>query len=409
MIPNINYADVQGSYSINTPLLITPNSTGGTPQTTLNVKTISGATNNMVYPVDGTTNEATYKLPISVTVKADGTLAAVDDMGPIVRVITPQGVSSTIAGKYEVVNGRIILGYVDAKGSSAKFKKLKGVAFDKNGNILVADNTNSRLRKVDVQGNVTTVAGSGFFDIADGNGINASFLSLRCLWVDNAGNVFATDDATVRKITPNGDVTTIAGSVLKGNVNGQGVNAKFKTLRGITGDNSGNLYVTDPDNQSIRKIDANGNVTTLATGITGAGIAIFNNVLYVADWMKNQIKNVDTTTGAIIVYAGNGVGACEDGPDTRGQFGASFYNPEGVAIDSVGNVYVADRSSQKIRKVEKSPAFAVNPALPTGLKLNADTGIISGTPTQKTPLTTYTVTGSNYDGSSTANISINIQ
>lgn len=409
--PTFSYPGVQLNYAVGTPLTIAPVQTGDAPSPRLRVSTVSGNSNNSNYPVDGLPNVATYKLPNSVASKADGTLAVVDDWSNTVRIINTAGVSSTLAGKYEVIGGVLQNGFADGQGAAARFWSPKAVAFDANGNVIVLDTYNFRVRQITPSGLVTTLSGSGVKGLLDGNATTAQFSLLNSLWIDNAGNIFVTDNYRVRKVTPSGDVTTIAGSAVKGNVNGNGVSASFRCMRGITGDNAGNLYVSDTDNGTIRKIDSLGNVSTLISGIKPTGIVYNNGLLYVADNVFSQILVVNIATGTYTVYAGSGVSQFKDGFDTRtGRTAAAFYAPEGLAVGSSGAnlvVYVADKNSMKIRKID-SANYSVTPALPNGLSLDPVSGVISGTPTQATPLTSFNIVAGNTSGFGTTTIGFKI-
>lgn len=409
--PIFSYPGTQLNYTVGTPLSISPVNTGSVPSPRLRITTVSGNSNNLNYPADGTPNVATYKYPNSVASKSDGTLAVVDDWSQTVRVISPSGVSSTIAGKYEVINGVLQLGYADGQGSVARFSNPKAVAYDVVGNIIVLDYSNFRVRKISPSGLVTTFSGSGTSGLSDGTAVTAQFKAINSLWVDNAGNIFVTDDNRIRKVDVSGNVTTIAGSVVKGNTNGNGLTASFRTLRGITGDNLGNLYVSDTDNSSIRKIDSLGNVTTIVTGISPSGIGYYSGTLIVADVILNQLLTVVLSNNTYSVFVGSGIGQFKDAFDTRvAKTGAALYAPEGIAIDSSGasvTVYVADKNSMKIRKTDYAN-YTINPALPLGLTLDSITGVISGTPTQSTTLVTYTITAANNSGYGTSIIGFQI-
>lgn len=409
--PIFSYSGMQLNYPVGSPLTIAPVNTGDAPSPRLRIATVSGNSNNMDYPKDGGPNIATYKYPNSVSAKADGTLVVVDDWSQTIRIISPTGVSSTLAGKYEVINGTVQTGYVDGQGTNARFNTPKAGVFDSAGNVVVIDTYNFRIRKVSPTGLVTTFVGSGVKGLADGNATTAQFTLLNSLWIDNSGNIFVTDNFRVRKITPAGIVTTIAGSAVKGNTNGNGTSASFRCMRGITGDNAGNLYVSDTDNGSIRKIDVSGNVTTFISGIAPTGISYFNGVLYFADWMSNQIKTVMVSTGVVDIYAGSGTGEFRDGFDIRiGKTAAGLYNPEGITIDGSGAsvvVYIADKSSMKIRKTDYAN-YTISKPLPAGLNFDSITGVISGVPTQAGPLTTYNITAANNSGYSTVTIGFQI-
>ena len=412
MKPILSYTGLQFTYNVNVAIpTMTPVNTGGAITPKLKISTISGATDNSNYIVDGLPNVATYKYPNSVAVKTDGTLAVVDDYGQVIRIITPEGVSSTFAGKFVTVNGVIQTGDVNATGNLARFKQPIAVRYDNLGNIIVLDTYNFKIKSVNSTATVSTVTGSGYEGYLDGASDVAQFKLLTSLWIDNQGNIFVTDNCRVRKINTAGVVTTIAGTTFRGSNNGNGINASFKLLRGITGDNNGNLYVSDPDNSSIRKIDSAGNVTTFTTGLSAAGIELSNNLFFVSDFITNQIKTV-TISGVINVYAGSGVGQFKDGFDTRTtNNAAALYAPEGIAVKTVGNirtVYVADKNSMKIRKVDLGN-YTISPSLPNGLNFDSTTGLITGTPTQVAAIKTYTVTCGNLEGYSSTMIGFEIK
>ena len=198
----------------------------------------------------------------------------------------------------------------------------------------------------------------------DGAGAVATFNSVAGLAVDAAGNVFVADQYNhkIRKITPAGVVSTFAGSGAEAFADGQGIAASFNVPTGITIDGGGNLYVADQYNYRIRKITPAGFVTTVA---------------------------------------GNGTDGDANG---LGQ-DASFSSPTGVAVDTKGNLYVADGFNQSIRKISLL-GYSINPALPAGLIFDTATGAISGTPTESRAAMDYTITATNQYGSSSSIISL---
>jgi sugar lactone lactonase YvrE len=185
------------------------------------------------------------------------------------------------------------------------------VAVDSSGNVYVADYGNNMIRKITSAGVVTTLAGSSTTSgSADGTGTAASFNNPMGVAVDSSGNVYVADgNNMIRKITSAGVVTTLAGTIAGGSANGTGTAASFNNPTGVAVDSSGNVYVADCSNFMIREITSAGVVTTLA-GSTTYGSA-------------------------------NGTGTA-----------ARFYNPNGVAVDSSGNVYVADYDNNMIRKIQ---------------------------------------------------------
>ena len=207
-------------------------------------------------------------------------------------------------------------GYLDDTGTAAQFNWPNDVTVDSLGNVYVADGWNYRIRKIDPDGVVTTVAGDGTKGYADGTGTGAQFSDPRGIAIDSSGNIYVTDDDSytsscrIRKITSAGVVTTLAGGGY-GYADGTGTGAQFNQQpSGIAVDSDGNVYVSHELNYipRIRKIDITGYVTTIAGGY-GQGYS--------------------------------------DGPGGS----AKFYGLFGMAADGDGNIYVADRGNNRIRKI----------------------------------------------------------
>jgi sugar lactone lactonase YvrE len=214
---------------------------------------------------------------------------------------------------------------------------------------------------------VTTLAGSGTSGSANGNGTAASFNRPGGVAVDSSGNVFVADAGNnlIRKIDTTGNVTTLAGSGAGGSANGSGTAASFYNPWGIAADSSGNVYVADKNNNLIRKIDSIGNVTTLAgSGAVGSvngpattasfygpeGVAVdLTGNVYVADTGNNLIRIIDTS-GWVSTLAGTGVSGSTNGQATS----ATFSFPWGIAVDSSENIYVVDSWSFLIRKIQQN-------------------------------------------------------
>jgi NHL repeat len=254
-------------------------------------------------------------------------------------------------------------GYTDGAAGAAQFNTPTGVVRDAAGNLYVADRDNHRIRKITPGGMVTTFAGSGSSGFTDGTGTAAQFNQPYGITIDPSGNIYVADrlNNAVRKITSAGVVTTLAGGI-GGFADGTGSAAQFRELYGIACDGSGNIYVPDFFNQRIRKITPAGVVTTLAGGsssgfINGTGAAAsFNHPfgiasdaagnLYVGDYYNHAVRKV-TPAGVVTTLAGNGSSGYADGTGAV----ASFYQPAGVATDGSGNVYVCDALNHRIRKI----------------------------------------------------------
>jgi sugar lactone lactonase YvrE len=257
-------------------------------------------------------------------------------------------------------------GSADGTGSSAEFDNPEGLAVDAAGNVYVGDTYNHAIRIVTSAGVVTTLAGSkGNVGSADGTGSSARFRYPRGIAIDTAGNVYVadSDNHTIRKVTSAGVVTTLAGTAgSSGSADGTGPVARFNFPTGVSLDTAGNVYVADQVNHTIRKVTSLGVVTTLAgtAGSSGSAdgtgsAARFNfpwdiavdtaGNLYVADEDNNTIRKV-TIAGVVTTLAGSAgnIGSA-DGIGSA----ARFYRPSGIGVDTAGNIYVADRSNHTIR------------------------------------------------------------
>jgi hypothetical protein len=307
---------------------------------------------------DGTGTAASFRGPSGVAVDGSGNVYVADDSNHLIRKITPGGVVTTLAGSGS-------LGSANGTGTAASFRGPSGVAVDGSGNVYVADRSNHLIRKITPGGVVTTLAGSGSAGSADGTGTAASFSYPEDVAVDGSGNVYVADRSNhlIRKITSAGVVTTLAGSGSEGSTNGTGKAASFYLPSGVAVDGSGNVYVADDSNLLIRKITSGGVVTTFAgsSGYAGSadgtgtaasffsprGIAVDGSGnVYVAD-RHNQLIRKITSAGVVTTLAGSGSSGSADGTGTA----ASFSNPYGVAVDGSGNVYVADSDNHLIRKI----------------------------------------------------------
>jgi uncharacterized repeat protein (TIGR02543 family) len=323
------------------------------------VTTLAGSGN--VGAINGPGTSASFDSPTGVTVDSAGNVYVADTFNHLIRKITPGGDVTTLAGTSGTA------GHADGTGTDASFNGPHGVTVDSAGHVYVADTLNHLIRKITPGGEVTTLAGSGTPGAIDGTGTSASFDSPTGVTVDSAGNVYVADTLNhlIRKITPGGEVTTLAGtSGEAGSADGTGTDASFDFPIGVTVDSVGNVYVADTFNHLIRRITPGGEVTTLAgsgdegsadgTGTDasfdfpiGVTVDSAGNV-YVADTFNHLIRRI-TPGGEVTTLAGSGEAGSADGTGTD----ASFNGPYGVTVDSAGNVYVADYNNHLIRKIEQ--------------------------------------------------------
>jgi sugar lactone lactonase YvrE len=316
---------------------------------------------------DGFGSSARFGYPSGLAVDGAGNVYVADSWFHTIRKITPAGFVSTLAGMPGVG------GTNDGPGSSAQFHTPDRLAVDTSGNVYVADYGNNTIRKVTPAGVVSTLAGCpGVTGSSDGIGSSARFSSPEGVAVDALGNVYVGDatNATVRKITPDGVVTTLAGQAgVRGLRDGAGTNALFTFPNGLAVDGGGNVYVADGagvflggTNNAIRKITPAGVVATLAGSASAGeidgfgGSALFTEPdsvaldgagnVYVADFYGETIRKV-TPDGSVDTLAGKAtVTGSTDGTGKA----ARFYYPNGVAVDAAGNVYIADRANGTVRK-----------------------------------------------------------
>ena len=324
------------------------------------ITTFAGLAGNSA-SVDGTGSAARFFAPYDVAADAAGNVFVADTMNHTIRMISPVGVVSTLAGSAGNSGG------ADGSTSVARFNQPEGVAVDSAGNVYVADSGNNTIRKISTAGQVSTLAGlAGNWGSADGTGSTARFNSPSSLAVDSSGNVYVSDtmNQTIRKITTGGFVTTLAGSSgNSGSADGTGSSARFFYPHGLAVDSGGNIVVADFFNYTIRRITPSGQVTTLAgtagspgtadgdgvaarfSGPWGIALDTFGRI-FVADDGAYTIRMV-TASGNVSTVAGtaNTAGSA-DGVGSA----ARFNGLRGIAVDRSGNLYVADTDNETIRE-----------------------------------------------------------
>ena len=311
---------------------------------------------------DGTGTAASFRLPFGVAVDADGNVFVADTDNHKIRKISPAGEVTTFAGSG-------FRGSADGTGAAASFHFPTGVAVDAGGDVFVADGFNHKIRKISPAGEVTTFAGSGSRGSADGTGGAASFDDPSGVAVGAGGNLYVADsqNCKIRKISPAGVVTTLAGSGAVGSTDGAGAAARFRYPCGVAVDAGGNVFVADQHNHKIRKVSPAGVVTTLAGSVdegdadgtgaaasfrypTGVAVDAGGNV-FVADYGNFLIRKI-SQAGVVGTVAGPGEYFSADDPGAADGTGAaaSLNDPTGVAVDVGGNLYIAENGYSKIRK-----------------------------------------------------------
>ena len=315
-----------------------------------NVTTVAGDGSPAVR--DG--KQSSFSDPFGVAIAADGTIYVADaGESNRIRKISPDGTVTTLAGGSE--------GFADGAGASASFNTPSALALGPDGNLYVADTGNNRIRKITPDGKVSTVAGNGTAGYVDGPAATAQFNGPVGLTVSSSGEIYVADtyNDVIRMITTEGEVTTIAGGGTPGYADGEQKTALFDTPCGIIVANS-NLIVADTGNRRLRKVSAEGNVTTLP--ISGeevsspAGLAFsHDSFLYVTEFDRSRVIQV-APDGIARVIAGGGAGFA------NGSDGARLNQPTGIAIGPHLNkpteIFVADSGNYLIRKLDQTTSSA---------------------------------------------------
>ncbi len=314
------------------------------------VSILAGVTQGFV---DGNAAIAQFSFPDDITIDQNGDLFITEGFNNSVRKITFEFegdlladiVISTLAG-----NGSS--GFLDGNGQNAQFDAPTGITIDNDGNLYISDTFNHTIRRITSSGEVSTLLAVD--PVFDPRGIT----------IDSEGNIYVIDGSNHRiskVILPN-EINTFVGDGISGFINGDITNARFSFPKDITIDSEGNFYVTDSNNNSVRKITPSGTVTTLAgDGTSGfedgigseakfnfpQGITIdIEDNLYVVDVGNHSIRKI-TSSGMVSTIAGNGTSGFNSGVGSEAQFN----QPRGITIDSDGNLFVVDRGNHSIRKI----------------------------------------------------------
>ncbi len=380
-----SFANINGAVSANysTPAtvdsdtgkqfrVVVSNSAGNVTSTPASLTIFVGATSLAGDPV-AISIDPSGNLYVSVAV-LDFNLPALSLYG--IQKVSPGGAVSTVAGGPTAP-------LLDGVGSTARFHVNGAIAVDASGTVYAADSDGVSLispmarviRRVASDGTVTTIAG-GPAAYADGTGFSAHFANLSGMVTDSHGNLFIADPSLniIRKMTPAAVVTTVAGNYLvSGFADGTGTGARFNAPRDVAIDANDNLYVVDSNNYAIRKVSPLGVVSTIVHGSfgfadgTGSAVKFGGNAsgiavdsagnVFVADTGNNRIRKV-TPAGDVTTLAGNATAGSINGTGA----GAFFDSPMRLAVDGSGNVYVTELLKRGIRKI--TPAGVVTTFAP---------------------------------------------
>ncbi|HQR33553.1 MAG TPA: BACON domain-containing carbohydrate-binding protein [Blastocatellia bacterium] len=353
--------------------------------------TVAGTGTNGFSGDNGQAISANISRPIRMTFDAAGNLFFADLNNNRVRRVTPNGIITTIAG-----TGTAGFSGDNGPATSAQLNGPLGVALDRNGNLLIADAGNNRIRRINAStGVISTVAGTGDTGFnGDGGAATAARISApENVFVDKDNNIFIADfgNNRIRKVAANGGtISTVAGTGTSG-FSGDGGQATAATLSSPTDvavDNAGNIYICAAGNNRIRKVTTDGVINTIAgngnTTFNGDGIlataAAINGPqsialdsagnVYITDRGNSRIRKVTVSSDSISTLAGGSTGLSPDGSSTTG---ARLNLPTGIALDSVGNVFFSDRDNFRIRRIANAvggdtagPVVAINAPAPAG-------------------------------------------
>jgi uncharacterized protein (TIGR03437 family) len=311
---------------------------------------------------------ASLLYPAGLAFDSAGNLYIVDSYNSNVRKVAPNGIITTVAGG----GGQGGFAGDGGPATQALLTNPTGIAVDKSGNLYIADTGNNRIRLVGASnGIISTIAGSSTTGLTGDGGlaVDATLTLPEGLAIDVSGNLYIADQNNwvIRRIS-NGIINTVAGTGKPGysGDNGQATKAMLNAPQGVAVDTSGNIYIADTGNQRIRYVNTSGIITTIAgtgannfSGDGGAATAAtFSNPvevaldasgnIYVADLFNNRIRRF-VVGGAIATFAGTTVSVGDGGPSTQARI-----EPWSVAVDSTGNLYIADRLEQRVRKVTPS-------------------------------------------------------
>jgi hypothetical protein len=304
----------------------------------------------------GPATSAQLSGPLGMAVDGTSNLFIADAGNYRIRKVSPSGIITTVAG-----NGNYGDSGDGGPATSAQLSDPYSVAVDGAGNVFIADTDSSRIRRVSPSGIITTVAGNGSYGYSGDGGpaTSAQLDSPRGVTVDGVSNLFIADtyNSRIRKVSPSGIITTVAGNGIYG-VSGDGglaTSAQLSYPSSVAVDGVGNLFIADGG--AIRKVSSSGLITTIATlGLYASAAVDAAGNLFIADSGNNDVSRV-SPSGVITTVASNGsYGYLGDGGQATS---AQFFQPAGVAVDAAGRVYISDGGNNAIRLLTPSAVASV--------------------------------------------------